>query len=348
MSKSGQEESRILGLQVKLDENDKEIINLVGVIAGLRSQVNKEQDAFTNSNKIVICRDAHIVELERQIGKLKTDLFVFNDKDGISREEYAELALINEMLRLKIDELSTALTKEQKAFTESSRINGKRKETIIMKEKQIERLSNSTSLTHEIKELTEAVCHTKDESDSRIRSAGVEIANLKYKLNQSDKVINSQSTKIAELDIQIKQLETDLHHIREDGEIAITEAMESTENTNFRTKLPSTRKSVTHKFFINGHEGYMTVGLFEDGTPGELFIRMAKEGSTIGGLMDAIGILTSMCLQHGMTVEKLREKFEHGRFEPSGFTHCEEIGNASSITDYIFRWMDLNFIEGRV
>ena len=110
-----------------------------------------------------------------------------------------------------------------------------------------------------------------------------------------------------------------------------------------RRRLPDTRKAVTHKFDIAGHEGYLTVGLFEDGQPGELFITMAKEGSTIGGLMDSIGTLTSMALQYGVPLEALARKFAHQRFEPSGFTKNPEIRNASSIIDYVFRWMELTF-----
>ncbi|MSR42837.1 MAG: vitamin B12-dependent ribonucleotide reductase [Pedosphaera sp.] len=113
-----------------------------------------------------------------------------------------------------------------------------------------------------------------------------------------------------------------------------------------RRRLPDTRTALTHKFDIAGHEGYLTVGLFEDSTPGELFITMAKEGSTIGGLMDAVGTLTSMALQYGVPLEALVRKFAHQRFEPSGFTKNPEIRNASSIIDYVFRWMALQFVSG--
>ena len=113
-----------------------------------------------------------------------------------------------------------------------------------------------------------------------------------------------------------------------------------------RRRLPETRNAKTHKFEIAGHEGYITVGLFEDGHPGELFVTMAKEGSTIGGLMDTIGALTSMALQYGVPLESLVRKFAHQRFEPSGFTRNPDIRNASSITDYVFRWMALEFIPG--
>jgi ribonucleoside-diphosphate reductase alpha chain len=113
-----------------------------------------------------------------------------------------------------------------------------------------------------------------------------------------------------------------------------------------RHRLPDTRRAVTHKFDIAGHEGYLTVGLFGNGQPGEVFITMAKEGSTIGGLMDSIGTLTSMALQYGVPLDALVRKFAHQRFEPSGFTKNPEVRNASSITDYVFRWMAFRFIPG--
>ena len=113
-----------------------------------------------------------------------------------------------------------------------------------------------------------------------------------------------------------------------------------------RRRLPDTRNAINHKFDIAGHEGYLTVGLFEDGQPGELFVTMAKEGSTIGGLMDSIGALSSMALQYGVPLEALVKKFAHQRFEPSGYTKNPDIRNASSITDYVFRWMGIQFIPG--
>jgi ribonucleoside-diphosphate reductase alpha chain len=113
-----------------------------------------------------------------------------------------------------------------------------------------------------------------------------------------------------------------------------------------RHRLPDTRQAVTHKFDIAGHEGYITVGLFEDGSPGELFITMAKEGSTIGGLMDTIGTLVSLSLQYGVPLETLAKKFAHQRFEPSGFTKNPDIPIAKSITDYLFRWLGVQFIPG--
>jgi ribonucleoside-diphosphate reductase alpha chain len=113
-----------------------------------------------------------------------------------------------------------------------------------------------------------------------------------------------------------------------------------------RHRMPDTRRSLTHRFEIAGHEGYITVGLYEDGQPGELFITMSKEGSTIGGLMDTVGTLTSIALQYGVPLESLVKKFAYQRFEPSGFTKNPDIRNATSITDYVFRWLACQFIKG--
>ena len=117
-------------------------------------------------------------------------------------------------------------------------------------------------------------------------------------------------------------------------------------NKPVRMRMPDTRVSLTHKFDIAGHEGYITVGLYENGMPGELFIQMAKEGSTIGGLMDTVATLTSLSLQYGVPLESLVKKFAYQRFEPSGFTKNPDIRNASSITDYVFRWLGCQFIKG--
>jgi ribonucleoside-diphosphate reductase alpha chain len=112
-----------------------------------------------------------------------------------------------------------------------------------------------------------------------------------------------------------------------------------------RMKLPDERHSITHKFSIAGHEGYLTVGLYESGQPGEIFLRMAKEGSTISGLMDTIATMTSISLQYGVPLKALVDKFSHTRFEPSGFTNNPEIPMAKSIMDYVFRWLGNRFIE---
>jgi ribonucleoside-diphosphate reductase alpha chain len=113
-----------------------------------------------------------------------------------------------------------------------------------------------------------------------------------------------------------------------------------------RRRLPDTRAAKTHKFDVAGHEGYITVGLYDDGQPGEVFIRIAKEGSTIGGLMDTIATLVSVSLQYGVPVESLVRKFEHVRFEPSGMTRNPEIPMAKSLVDYIFRWLAMEFVPG--
>lgn len=113
-----------------------------------------------------------------------------------------------------------------------------------------------------------------------------------------------------------------------------------------RERLPDTRKSLTHKFSVAGHEGYITVGLYEDGRPGELFITMAKEGSTIGGLTDCFGTAVSMGLQYGVPLEVFVNKFSYTRFDPMGHTTNPDIRIAKSVTDYIFRWLGITFIPG--
>ncbi|MGA3244155.1 MAG: vitamin B12-dependent ribonucleotide reductase [Bacteroidota bacterium] len=112
-----------------------------------------------------------------------------------------------------------------------------------------------------------------------------------------------------------------------------------------RRRLPDERQSITHKFSIAGHEGYITVGMFEDGMPGEVFITMSKEGSTISGMMDSFATSISIALQYGVPLKVLVDKFSHARFEPSGFTNNPEIPIAKSISDYIFRWLGLKFLQ---
>jgi len=113
-----------------------------------------------------------------------------------------------------------------------------------------------------------------------------------------------------------------------------------------RERLPDTRQSITHKFNVGGHEGYINVGLYPDGRPGELFLTMAKEGSTVGGLMDSFGTAISMSLQYGVPLEVLVHKFSHTRFEPMGQTTNPDIRIAKSIVDYIFRWLGITFLPG--
>ena len=112
-----------------------------------------------------------------------------------------------------------------------------------------------------------------------------------------------------------------------------------------RRRLPDERRSITHKFDIQGHEGYITVGLYDDGEPGEIFLTMAKEGSTISGLMDAFATQTSLALQYGVPLRAMVNKFSHMRFEPSGFTRNQEIPIAKSLVDYIFRWLASKFLD---
>ena len=112
-----------------------------------------------------------------------------------------------------------------------------------------------------------------------------------------------------------------------------------------RRRLPDERPSVTHKFSIAGHEGYITVGMYDDGSPGEIFITMSKEGSVVSGLMDAFATAISMCLQYGVPLDVIVDKFAHTRFEPSGFTNNQRIPMAKSVTDYIARWLADRFLD---
>jgi len=123
------------------------------------------------------------------------------------------------------------------------------------------------------------------------------------------------------------------------------ELLEAARREPHRQRLPATRPSVTHKFDVAGHEGYLNVGLYEDGRPGELFITMAKEGSTVGGMMDAFATAISLCLQYGVPLGSLVKKFSHQRFDPSGMTSNKDIPFAKSIVDYVFRWLGMTFLE---
>jgi ribonucleoside-diphosphate reductase alpha chain len=113
-----------------------------------------------------------------------------------------------------------------------------------------------------------------------------------------------------------------------------------------RRRLPDERRALTHHFSIAGQEGYLTVGVYEDGLPGEIFITMAKQGSTISGLMDCFATAVSLALQYGVPLQILCGKFAHTRFEPSGWSGNSKIGYAKSIVDYIFRWLELKFTTG--
>jgi ribonucleoside-diphosphate reductase alpha chain len=169
--------------------------------------------------------------------------------------------------------------------------------------------------------------------DGSKRSAPVVTDKKKHGTGSSSELEAELSTK-NELEERIIELENDLDSLR------------TKLDQPPRNRLPDTRVALNHKFDIAGHEGYITVGLFENGQPGELFIQMAKEGSTIGGLMDTVATLTSISLQYGVPLESLVKKFAFQRFEPSGFTKNPDIRNASSITDYVFRWLGCQFIKG--
>ena len=112
-----------------------------------------------------------------------------------------------------------------------------------------------------------------------------------------------------------------------------------------RRKLPDERKSITHKFSIGGHEGYIIVGMYEEGTPGEVFIKMAKEGSTLSGFMDGLALSISVGLQYGVPLKAIVDKLTNTRFEPSGFTENPAIRYSSSVLDYIARWLGGKFIS---
>ncbi|HEY0093688.1 MAG TPA: vitamin B12-dependent ribonucleotide reductase, partial [Archangium sp.] len=133
-----------------------------------------------------------------------------------------------------------------------------------------------------------------------------------------------------------------------DTKAAVAEpALAAVKDANaMRRRLPDERQAITHKFSIGGHEGYLTVGMYEDGTPGELFCVMAKEGSVVSGLMDSFATAVSLALQYGVPLQVLVDKFSHVRFEPSGFTGNPAVPIAKSIVDYIFRWLSLKFLPG--
>ena len=130
-----------------------------------------------------------------------------------------------------------------------------------------------------------------------------------------------------------------------DKQISDVEQVVKSMGQPVRRRLPDERHSLTHKFDIAGHEGYITVGLFEDGQPGELFLVMAKEGSTISGFADAFAQAISYALQYGVPLQVLVDKFSHARFEPSGMTRNPDIRFAKSIVDYIFRWLATKFLS---
>ncbi len=151
--------------------------------------------------------------------------------------------------------------------------------------------------------------------------------------------LSAAGTKTANSTKDDARLAAAAHHVEEEDMNAPPRAV--------RHRLQEERASITHKFKIGDHEGYITVGLYPNGEPGELFITMAKEGSTVSGLMDSFALTTSIALQHGVPLRLLCEKFAHTRFEPSGWSGNPDLGYAKSITDYIFRWLQLRFLTGQ-
>ena len=168
--------------------------------------------------------------------------------------------------------------------------------------------------------------------DGSKRSAPLNVKKTKDMGGTATDAVEAEISTKEELEGRIRELEAELGTLRAKADRPV------------RNRMPETRVSLTHKFDIAGHEGYLTVGLYENHQPGEIFIQMAKEGSTIGGLMDTVATLTSIALQYGVPLESLVRKFAYQRFEPSGFTKNPDIRNATSITDYVFRWLGCHFI----
>ncbi len=132
----------------------------------------------------------------------------------------------------------------------------------------------------------------------------------------------------------------------QEPEAVVTETVGAVRPGPYRRRLPDERQSITHKFAVGEQEGYLTVGLYEDGRPGEIFVKIAKEGSTVSGLMDSVALLTSVSMQYGVPLEDLARKLKNTRFEPYGRTNNKSIPWSTSLVDYIFRWLELKFVPG--
>jgi ribonucleoside-diphosphate reductase alpha chain len=165
-------------------------------------------------------------------------------------------------------------------------------------------------------------------------------------LAEAERKLATDASRISALETANSALTTELNQILAASTQNVDELDAQAPPRASRHRLPVERASVTHKFSIANHEGYITVGLYPNGYPGEIFIRMAKEGSTVAGLMDSFATAISISLQHGVPLKVLCEKFAHTRFEPSGWTGNPEIGFAKSIMDYIFRWIQIRFLSG--
>ena len=171
----------------------------------------------------------------------------------------------------------------------------------------------------------------EEEMKSHLRASGYEVVDKEF--------IKDKEEEVAMLRAEVAAVASALPPLPAPIPVEVTTA-----GTPQRTRLPDTRNAITHKFMVGGHKGYLTVGMYDDGTPGELFVSMAKEGSTIGGLMDSIATMMSIALQYGVPVEVICNKFRHQRFEPSGWSGNKEIGHASSIIDYVAAWLEIQFV----
>jgi ribonucleoside-diphosphate reductase alpha chain len=182
----------------------------------------------------------------------------------------------------------------------------------------------------------------KDDSkvDSKVAAVAAAETPVTTAAEQAELVAEAATTTLTDMALAGEPVVADVR------EIVVERVVERIIERPMRRRLADTRDSVTHKFNVAGHEGYLIVGLYEDGRPGELFITMAKEGSTIGGLMDSLGTAISVALQYGVPVESLVTKFAHQRFEPMGMTTNADIPFAKSLVDYIFRWLGMQFITG--
>ncbi|MBB5329095.1 vitamin B12-dependent ribonucleotide reductase [Tunturiibacter gelidoferens] len=199
-----------------------------------------------------------------------------------------------------------------------------------------------TRATNAVASTTEKAASDKNGvilSEGAAEVEGPAVAAVKLQLTEAMETATAAHIRIHNLETQLKQI---TEAALQNSDAADSQAPPRA----VRHRLPAERASVTHKFGLAGHEGYITVGLYPNGQPGEIFIRMAKEGSTVSGLMDSFATAVSLALQHGVPLRVLCEKFAHTRFEPSGWTGNEQIGYAKSIMDYIFRWIQIRFLSG--
>jgi ribonucleoside-diphosphate reductase alpha chain len=196
-------------------------------------------------------------------------------------------------------------------------------------------LSTKSDKSEEDDEKDDSAASAKAEAGKTAAEAPVTTA-----AEQAELVAEAATTTLTDIALAGEPVVADVR------EIVVERVVERIIERPMRRRLADTRDSVTHKFNVAGHEGYLIVGLYEDGRPGELFITMAKEGSTIGGLMDSLGTAISVALQYGVPVESLVTKFAHQRFEPMGMTTNADIPFAKSLVDYIFRWLGMQFIPG--